>query len=259
MLLLLSALAVAVFSGPKLYGIVSGRIDDDQTTASQSIRDWTIVQGPEHRPAIVMLTDGGTKVNGFQSQSVEEKTVYTRQHNYTLICCRTLLDRYRSPTWSKLKLLYKVLTETNHELAFWLDVDTIIWDRTREIQLSAPYSIMSQLDLHRELDSSYINAGVLVLRKTDWMLQMLKEAYRQYQIPLFQGLFYFDADQDALNLVMSKSSVLESYLDLRMYGDMWSLFKHSETNPFVLHFPNCVNGRCLPEYMEYFRKAMAKE
>ena len=164
-----------------------------------------------------------------------------------------------------------------HSMIFWLDVDTIIWDRQRTIESFLPsdsqVSMVAQLDLHRSMESKYFNAGVLLIRKTDWMMDILRQAYRQWQIPIFQGLFYFDADQDAMNLAMAKSDVaaasrdggsgkgstagrLDDHLDLKRYGQLWTLGKDRNQKPFVLHFPNCVNGRCAPEYLRLYRQAM---
>lgn len=245
-----------------VYGIVGGEIDDGNHRVVD-LSDFTIVSGPKDRPAIVMLSDNSPKVSKFQTESIEEKAAYAQYHNYTLVCLTSLLDEYRSATWSKLKLVYKVLNETPHHTILWLDVDTIIWNRKVKIEdLSLPsISISAQLDLHRSIESKYFNAGIFVIHKTDWIMNILRDAYRQWQIVLFQGLFYFDADQDALNLVMGKSGQeLDKHLDLKRYGELWTLSKDLQhSNPYVLHFPNCLEGRCAPEYLELFRQTINKE
>lgn len=263
-LVLFILVSLLIVFGTKIYGIISGRIDDERYI-SQTISDWTLVQGPIDRPVIVMLADGNKNLKGFQHHSIQEKSSYAQQYNYTLICCQTSLDKYRSPQWSKLKLLYKVIKETKHELIFWLDVDTIIWDRNRPIELESKYDIMAQLDFHRDITSKYFNNGVLIIRNTEWILNVLKEAYRQYHMSLFQGIFYFYDDQDAMNkLVMAKNegsiSGSSQHLDLKLYGQLWTLFRDARRmNPFVLHFPACFKGRCVSDYIKYYQKAMEKE
>ena len=307
LLLLFTVLVLVFFTPPylkRLHGIVSGRIDDDDmhlhsnndgitnTNTKNLSSECTIVSGPTDRPAIVMLTDGSSKVSKFQNQSIDEKAAYARHHNYTLICCTgtslSSLDEYRSATWKKLKLIYRVLDETSHDTILWLDVDTIIWNRRMTIEHFSPSSsssssksksISAQLDLHRSMESKYFNAGILIIHKTDWIMHVLREAYRQWQIALFQGIFYFDADQDALNLVMARydtsstrrnrsantgasgnaggGDLLKTHLDLKRYGQLWTLSKdHRRYNPFVLHFPNCLKGRCAPEYLKLYHQAM---
>ena len=268
-----------LFWSPRFVGTVAGTIDGDNNNNNKNldIGKLTIVPGPPDRPAIVMLTDGSSKLNKFQTESINDKVDYAKHHNYTLICGRSSLDKYRSTTWSKLKLIHRVLSQTTHSMIFWLDVDTIIWDRQRTIESFLPsdsqVSMVAQLDLHRSMESKYFNAGVLLIRKTDWIMNILRQAYRQWQIPIFQGLFYFDADQDAMNLAMAKSDVaaasrdggsgkgstagrLDDHLDLKRYGQLWTLGKDRNQKPFVLHFPNCVNGRCAPEYLRLYRETM---
>lgn len=250
-----------LYTAIRTYGIVSGQIDDENTT--QTIKDWTLVEGSSSGPAIVMLAEGGKRVKNIQHDSIEEKVVYAQEHNCTLICCNTSLDEFRLPFWSKLKLLYKVMQETNHEFLFWLDVDTVIWDRQKTIEsFVSDFSgdLMVQIDLRRKMEEEYFNSGVMIVRNTERMLEVLKEAYNQYQIPLFYKLLYKYADQEALNKIISakksqESSSSSSILDLKPYGEIWSLPRDvRKINPFVVHFPDKKNPN---HFRDFAKNAMS--
>ena len=54
--------------------IITGHIE--QGNDKVNVDDWINVQGPADGKAIVMLSDGGTKVGGFQEESMLEKAAY---------------------------------------------------------------------------------------------------------------------------------------------------------------------------------------
>ena len=121
-------------------------------------------------------------------------------------------------------------------------------------------SIVAQLDLHRTMKSRYWNAGVLVVRRTDWLMDTLRRAYRQWHIALLKGILYFNMEQDSMNEIIRAmpTDVIDQHVELKGYGGLWTLFKDVRPKTFVIHFPNCVKGRCTPEYLRFYHQAMNK-
>lgn len=242
----------------RLVLIVMGNVENGPKDWDPS---WILIRG--QKPiAIVMLVDRGTKVAPLREASIVDKISYAKRHGYTLIVCPHRLDDTRPVTWSKLRLVYMALD--HYPIILWLDTDTLIWNpglTVEEVVKEHDKDLVAQLDLHKSRESRYFNAGVFLIRNTPWTKRVLERAYRQWQVVLFQGIYYFDADQDGLNLITNAGAAAEEHdpkIYLYDYGGLWGLPRQEEANrPWVLHFPNCWD--CADTFLEYHKRIMSSK
>lgn len=160
---------------------------------------------------------------------------------------------------------------------FWLDLDTIVWARHSGVEtlldLSRGSDLIAQHDFHRF--NVYFNAGVMLIRKSDWTHWLLETAYNTRRVMLLRKLVYNMEEQDALNIAAARSMQrppgtpgwAEGYkVRILTYPRLWS-FTHEALEEdgrvaagiATLHFPNCREGRCAAEYVRYAELALAEQ
>jgi hypothetical protein len=276
--LLLTALSLLI-----LRALLMGTVIANQTVdgASSFIRDhiesWilrtnrTFTDGSQAKEkiAILMLADYGEKIRLFRSQSIQDKVDYATRQRYDLIVCPQRLDSFRPATWSKLRLIHYVLFEDPkliYDAVLWLDVDTLIWNHSKVSLpiMDYPGDIVGQRDFHRK-NSLYINAGVVLFRKTVWVDYVFRQTYRQWDIVFLEGIVFFDNEQDALNRIISSSRSLSIPVDkatsrstklgVRSYPELWHLGSQQVTSSSkvsLVHFPNCLS--CSSRFLDMYQK-----
>ncbi len=103
---------------------------------------------------------------------------YARRHGYALHLHTRVLDPGRPAPWSKVVALRRLL-ERYDELV-WLDADTMVVDRSRDLAAELPADRMMGLVEHRLRDGSVMpNTGVWVLRAGDETAAFLDEVWAQ--------------------------------------------------------------------------------
>ena len=302
-ILLLFVILTCCFLLARLPPIINGRIDSNIEQYSQLLEQWTIVRPPmsststssnvkqqtrkKNRGTVIAMLASSPSQNMMRifSPSIHDKTTYAIRHNYSLVMCPMSLDEARDVYWSKLKLISLLLKE-GYDNVLWLDFDTIINNKNMSVediikragsgqqqQQQQQQPLLAQVDLHRKIDSLYINAGVMIIRNTPEAMQLLERAYRQWQVVLLKGLLYFDSDQDALSLSLGSNDVdsfgswrrwdnkdglfnpkrrhnidKHGYTDevvrIFRYGQLWALPKHVKDDTFVVHLPGCHGEAC---------------
>jgi hypothetical protein len=157
---------------------------------------------------------------------------------------------------------------------FWVDLDTIIWQR--HVGVEALLASSPAADLHCQHDfhrfSVYFNAGVMLLRRSEWTYWLLAAAYDMHRVLYLKGLVYNMAEQDALNVAAAASQARPRGTLARAEG--WKTRIHTYPRLWVLphealevdgtpaedvltvHFPNCRVGECHERYMRLVARAM---
>jgi hypothetical protein len=157
----------------------------------------------------------------------------------------------------------------------WLDLDTIVW--TRHVGIDPILALSPGADLHAQHDfhrfSVYFNAGVMIIKQSDWTRWLLDRAYNTRRVMLFRRLVYNMEEQDALNIAAALSmrrpagtpGRASGYkVRIHAYPRLWS-FTHEALeedgsvaeNIFTLHFPNCKDGVCEQAYRRHVDMALA--
>ena len=157
---------------------------------------------------------------------------------------------------------------------FWVDLDTIIWERDlgveRLLEAAPSADLICQHDFHRY--SVYCNAGVMLLRRSEWTYWLLAAAYDSHRVLYLRGLLYNMAEQDALNFAATASQARPRgtpapaqgwKVQVYAYPRLWS-FSHEaleeDGEPAdgipTIHFPNCRAGECHDRYMALARRAL---
>jgi len=292
-----------------LSPIINGRIDSNIELYSQLLDQWTIVRPPnsttttttskktrKNRGTVVAMLASSPSQNMMRilSPSIHDKTTYAHRHNYSLVLCPLSLDEARDANWSKLKLI-SLLFEEGYDTVLWLDVDTIINNKNMSVEdiihllvqreeseneSGVQQSLLAQVDLHRQLDSLYINSGVMIIRNTPQAIQLLETAYRQWQVVLLKGLIYFNSEQDGLCLALGSKDVdlfgrwrrqwnsengfnpkrpskivnggySDEIVGVFKYGRLWALPKDVKDDAtFVVHLPGCYGEACVKTLLD---------
>ena len=159
----------------------------------------------------------------------------------------------------------------------WLDLDTIMWARHHGVEglleASPGSDLLAQHDFHRFY--VYFNAGVMLLRKSDWTHWLLETAYNTRRTMLLRRVLYNMEEQDALNFVAAHSMMrpegtpgqaMGYKVRYLTYPVLWA-FSHEAleedgtwaTGILALHFPNCKEGRCTSEFVRHAEMALRED
>jgi hypothetical protein len=236
---------------------------------------WVLVRGTKP-VALATLAIPDARHNAFRAASLAEKAAYATARGYWLVACNVSLDAARPPVWSKLRLLAAVLEQVAPTV-LWLDLDTVVWDRHRGIEhLLAGWpesDLHAQHDFHRF--SVYFNAGVMLLRRSEWTSWLLAAAYDTRRTMLLSRLLYTMQEQDALNLAARRS--MQRPAGTRGRADGWKAKVHAyprlwafdhdayeedgatpQADVLALHFPNCRDGRCGDDFRRMAQAALER-
>jgi mannan polymerase II complex MNN10 subunit len=101
------------------------------------------------------------------------KQAYADKHGYYLFNESDTLDKWRPPSWSKIKAAQRLLNEEGCDWVFWLDADTVIMNSEKTVQAFLPSNPDKDLILTRQKGGSY-NAGAWLIRNSAWSKQFLQ-------------------------------------------------------------------------------------
>lgn len=156
--------------------------DDDQASSS--------LEQSRHHPKICLttLTDeseksmatkffGWRNYDGLLGLTWENKQSYADRHGYTLWNESSELDKSRPPSWSKILAVKRLLTQEDCDWVFWMDADTVIMNPERRLEDFLPSAAATShydLLLSGNVDIGAYNAGVWILRRSEWSLRFLE-------------------------------------------------------------------------------------
>ena len=131
------------------------------------------------KKVIVTLASGthSTYLDMSKSRLIE----YGEKHNYDVQIIDGVLTIDRPPAWSKILLIQKLLKD--YDIVFWIDSDAVIIDSATDI--------LDEIDLEKtELalvehsfgGQTHPNTGVMLIRRTDSILQFLERVWDQMDL-----------------------------------------------------------------------------
>ena len=137
----------------------------------------TVVAAPsgDHRAVICCLATG--RHRELMAQAAPSMAAYAQRHDLSVVLTSEPLNGTRPPSWGKLQLIRELMD--SYEYVFWVDADAIIVDLDRdllaEVDTAASDIWFARHPQDRDPEATVLNAGVFVVRSTDWSRRLLTE------------------------------------------------------------------------------------
>jgi hypothetical protein len=209
---------------------ISIKIDDNKAYFSKGLnsKEWTFLMngrwdnGYKKIGVICLYTPNQTN---FAIHSVKNHEYYCNKHGYEYhIYTYNLVDE-SIPTWNKVLAMKNHILD--HDYIFWIDSDAVFTNL--DIKIEDIIKKQPKKDLLVARDPFWeLNSGVIILKKSQWSINMLNKLWKMEHLPHHQG-----AEQSQLiNLLKNEST------------DRYHIFPSSEFNQhpngwkknyFVLH------------------------
>jgi hypothetical protein len=132
------------------------------------------------RPRFVVATLYTPEIAAVGLRTSKVVAAYARRHGYEALIAKGRLDASRPPSWSKLLLIERYLTENpGCTWLMWLDADAVIANPEQRLE----DLVDENIDFLVAKDSSpcAINAGVFLVRNCSAALDMLRRAYAKVE------------------------------------------------------------------------------
>ena len=143
----------------------------------------TVVAAPSghHHAVICCLATG--RHRELMAQSVPTMAAYAQRHDWSVVLTSEPLNGERPPSWGKLQLIRELMD--TYEYVFWVDADAIIVDLDRDLlaEVDTAHSDIwfARHPQDRDPSATVLNAGVFVVRSTDWSRRLLTEVWNAEQ------------------------------------------------------------------------------
>jgi ubiquinone/menaquinone biosynthesis C-methylase UbiE len=147
----------------------------------------------------------------------------------------------RSPTWYKPKLIEDVFEKYNPEYILFMDIDAVISNFNKDIEefIDENYNLVFTEDMSNH---SVINAGIFIIKNTEWSKNFLKIWWNSVQI--FTG-------RDSKNIVIAEENLDKiGYFGYALWHDQTCFTLLYERNEGIQNNTKIVSNRYLnyPEY-----------
>lgn len=121
----------------------------------------------------VVTIASGTEYRKIVTPGIENKKKYCELHGYDFIVCEETLDSSRSPSWSKVLLLNKLMENSSYKWLFWTDADSLIMNHSIRLEdlIDERYNMVITVDF------ASICAGEFFMKNCEWSRQFLKIIY----------------------------------------------------------------------------------
>jgi galactosyl transferase GMA12/MNN10 family len=131
---------------------------------------------PSAKGTIALATLYTPEIADYGRPAAEAVRAYARRHGYRSIIATESLDRSRPPSWSKLLLVERYLTENpDCEWLMWIDADAVISRPAQSLEnLLDPNA---DLLVAEDVPPSPINLGVFLIRNCAAALELIRRAY----------------------------------------------------------------------------------
>ena len=136
------------------------------------------------------------------------KQHYATKHGYTLLNASDLVDIQRPPAWSKILAAQDAL-QGNCDWVFWMDPDSLIMAQETRIEEILPAG--EGIDLVITRDATGFNAGMWMVRKSDWSTEFLKEWWSMTTFIRQKGDTK-SGDNDALKALLADEKKREEHV-----------------------------------------------
>lgn len=189
--------------------------------------------------------------------TVSNRMEYAKLQNYALhVDGPSTVDRRTPPSWSKVKVLRKYLTD--YEYVLWVDIDVLFVTHRQKLEWIASRHPNASLIIAKDLNG--INCGVMLWRRSSWSFDFLDRLWHfkgnrghvwQEQYAMME-LLRENANDDAKNVAIIPQRELNAYT----YNAQEDAARFRDGD-LLVHFANC-DGRphtCWAEFQYYLEKA----
>jgi hypothetical protein len=105
---------------------------------------------------------------------------YARLHGYELVVETEVRDATRPVAWSKIPAIREAFQTSDEVL--WIDADALIVDFSRDLRAEVDPKTDLAWVVHRDNGYATPNAGVMLMRRSDAMLEFLDAVYEQVDL-----------------------------------------------------------------------------
>ncbi|MCW3100250.1 MAG: hypothetical protein JWL77_5868 [Chthonomonadaceae bacterium] len=105
---------------------------------------------------------------------------YARSHNIDFVCRFGPQQEQRPATWDKIFLILQALRAGQWEHIVWLDADTLIVDRARDLRTALPDNIWLGMVKHGQ--PPWFNAGAIYIRNTPESRAFFEEVWNTWPV-----------------------------------------------------------------------------
>lgn len=151
---------------------------------------------------------------------------YCNKHDYKCVLEDKILDKSRSPSWSKIKLLQREMNNNpDYDIIVWVDDDILITNTEIKFEeLIKSYSFDNILISEDVVESSPFNCGVLVCKNNKQTYNYLKEIWElceKYPKYKFNGYW----EQDIITIHYKSESFQKSSLTIIPHNIIQSFYR----------------------------------
>tara|TARA_B110000483_G_scaffold1925_1_gene2169 strand:+ start:1527 stop:2261 length:735 start_codon:yes stop_codon:yes gene_type:complete len=104
--------------------------------------------------------------------ALENHRVYCKKHDYTYVL-RTIPKTDRVATWEKLDLILELMENTDNDVLFWMDTDSVFTN----FKIKIESLLDSNNDFYFSGDTNIINAGHFIFKNTKWSKKQLRHIW----------------------------------------------------------------------------------
>ncbi len=136
---------------------------------------------------IAVCTIIGDYVDYYAKYTSVNMRCYCNRYGYDFVCQEGSIDKSRYPTWSKVKLVENLLNEiegggNKYDWVMWIDSDAVITNKNIKIEeIIGSYGDLDFIVAKEDCCELTINAGVFLVKNTEWSKNFLKKWYAQTQ------------------------------------------------------------------------------
>ncbi len=128
------------------------------------------------------------RLNGrpvFSIHSRKNHEFYTSKHNYQYhIYTHSLVDE-SIPTWNKVVALKNHIKD--HDYIVWIDSDLVFTNLDIKIEDIIAKQPKKDLLVCDDIGGWTLNSGVLIIKKTEWSMNMLDKLWNMEHLPHYKG------------------------------------------------------------------------
>jgi hypothetical protein len=253
--LLILLLSITLLFVTSITRVMYGRVDMDENDEQVIITTWIKHSSNSNNMIMVTMYDGSSRFKIFAETSLRDKIQYAKRHDYTFMVVPNTLDSTRHIVWSKIKILHYLSKLQKYTFILWIDFDTLIQHAENTpmqvFDVENTAYVNTQLWLVGDLKPSTINAGLMLIKSGEWASQLFQTIYEDHwHKEIFWGILGKERnrEQDALQEVISVASH-NVVVRIFPYGLIWTLDDDKNKDAWVIHYCNCIDGRCGDEFI----------
>ena len=150
--------------------------------------------------------------------SIHNHRAYALIHNYSYFYYNEQLNPSRPPQWAKISIIRHILAlPRKFDWLLWLDSDAIILKLGKSVEnILDHFNVSINVKLVFSGDTNAMNTGVMLLRRSDWVLNALKEVWDIGETLSLNPKVGMGYDNAAFSMFLAGCNSSSSYEQLRL-------------------------------------------